>query len=1404
MPEYTEEDFQVSRTGVEQRTYSRSGQARPRRDRSSGLSPGDRSDGQSGPVDLDEEIDDIVNDIAKEQAEAVSGPDGQLDFDNPPSDGGGSTPAADPSEGDGNRGDASSSDAEAARPGPNVDLGNEFSSSPVSGQTPSFNNRTISTDQKRRSTGDFEKSSDITANEGLMSPGSSGQATSGASGDGDPDTGLESMDPASYEEETGLEDDSTSINHDKARDLERRFLEQSDVYNDPADVKIVEEDGRLVARPTDRARREATGRTAQELERRAIRESESITDDDQVKVVEEDGRLVTRLTGRGEREVRENRRRSAEIAATSDLRESTGAGVHLGAVSVEWDDEGGSPTGRELQRARQLEDARTGGSAEEYLGSQTGETLEASITDRGRRQMAADRFSDANPGLDRGEDFTVESTGGGPEARMTGRGRREAARTSGDMFSGVVSGTEDALTAVGQAAGTDRRVEFRGEGSVANVARLEATEAKQSGEERFGSIRVPETTRAQKGALWALGPAGAATARASREAGGEEVEKYTQAASRTYSEDIAGPVAEVVGDVGEFAFQGVKMHAATSPTAGGFQPEAIPDPEDQRQAAADITRRPEDEVGGDSRAETLSESFAGGTAGLFNVPRYADIGVQAAEFGQAGAESIAAGEGAEYAQEAAGAGTYMADRAASSAAERPGQTAAALAGGLIGSAGAIGAAGRLGGSGARTGAAWTIQPGEEFIGSAGFRATRRFAGEGAARRAFPNKQAPFMPEEATMRGASLAASGIRGAASRLRTGTSRLPSVRLEVDPEAGPITYEGSAPTVPSPDVRGFASRAKDAIPDPALGQRYTRRRLRAGEKAREVRERISGTGAPSMPGAPDLAIGQRYTKAELETRRRFGETRERIADINAPSMPGSAPSLESAEGRLAGIASRAPAVRGDATLQQSFTRSAPLPWSAPDLSFEVGGRLGGRASGARDAITRAADRFPTVRGDAALQQSFLRDSETPHSSPDLSGAAEAVDEQLFDQKLVATASEEMGRGPIRARETAARMRGARTAVEFDVGYHTARGNAPGAAETPRYEEYPGELNEGLAFRSGRRLGETAEAASSVPSGLHGLGSRAASAARRAPEARDLTLRIGKAEDSGTVAEWSITKEEDIMGHIDEWSREGRGSDPPAEREGKTDEPSAESGGEADDPFAQLQEPPAGDTGVAVERVYGGAALEAPKTRAKVEAEAAEPQSVGMPRVRSELGSAENHLNDNEVDRGLSWEVPGERGTFSVGQWTGSRGWGDVRTDTKAESAQDADPGRRTELARETRRESVARTRTESRNESRAENQRRTPPENKRSHQWTGLGGSESRSGDQPLAVGYLTETLAGFAGIDRVTATEAELESQSGSQPLGEFTPEFTGEKAESFDETLEFFGIGGDGGDVEGGWL
>lgn len=102
----------------------------------------------------------------------------------------------------------------------------------------------------------------------------------------------------------------------------------------------------------------------------------------------------------------------------------------------------------------------------------------------------------------------------------------------------------------------------------------------------------------------------------------------------------------------------------------------------------------------------------------------------------------------------------------------PGESSARVVGSLLGTGLVMGGAAAVS---SRAGAAsrWTIQPGEEALGTAGYHATRRLRNQKAADRYFPNKEPLIFSEEAAIRGVNRARAEIspraKAAAVRARS-----------------------------------------------------------------------------------------------------------------------------------------------------------------------------------------------------------------------------------------------------------------------------------------------------------------------------------------------------------------------------------------------------------------------------------------------------------------------------------------------------------------------------------------------------------------------------------------------------------------------------------------------------------
>jgi hypothetical protein len=139
---------------------------------------------------------------------------------------------------------------------------------------------------------------------------------------------------------------------------------------------------------------------------------------------------------------------------------------------------------------------------------------------------------------------------------------------------------------------------------------------------------------------------------------------------------------------------------------------------------------------------------------------------------------------------------------------------------------------------------------------------------------------------------------------------------------------------------------------------------------------------------------------------------------------------------------------------------------------------------------------------------------------------------------------------------------------------------------------------------------------------------------------------------------------------------------------------------------------------------------------------------------------------------------------------------------ETEYDTEYEQEPRLGFETETETRAESETETETLFEFENRRETERgpgekkKRPRNRNRRERLSGTRGE----GDDPLSVGYLTETFAGFAGLgvaggESLTAgtTREDLEAQ-GEVAFGEYAPSFGADEEEIFEDTLGFFGLGG----------
>lgn len=200
---------------------------------------------------------------------------------------------------------------------------------------------------------------------------------------------------------------------------------------------------------------------------------------------------------------------------------------------------------------------------------------------------------------------------------------------------------------------------------------------------------------------------------------------------------------DAAAEFGRFA---ENVGLAVSGGAGEFysallQGEDVQDAGDVAATMQDADRTPAAEAYG---------NFTEGAVSIANVPQLAVTGTEVAEYGVYAVDQYQAGELDELQAETADVAAQRGQAVVDYTLENPAEVAGTGAGALVGSAAIMGTAGSIS-SRAGTASRYAIQPGEELIGSAGFRATRALRGERAAQRYFPNREPVIFSEEAAIR-----------------------------------------------------------------------------------------------------------------------------------------------------------------------------------------------------------------------------------------------------------------------------------------------------------------------------------------------------------------------------------------------------------------------------------------------------------------------------------------------------------------------------------------------------------------------------------------------------------------------------------------------------------------------------
>lgn len=661
---------------------------------------------------------------------------------------------------------------------------------------------------------------------------------------------------------------------------------------------------------------ETENEQARELEQEFVDQSDAAVARDDVRVGEQDGQLVAQLTDTRQEEIQQQQRISAEVGFERQLSDQLGEDVTAGEEFTVQEEQ-----------------------------TEQGVRFTPELTDEFVAQQQPER--PASTGIPESEYSGLETD-------------QQPGRRDRDIFSGLVSGTEDALSEVAQVSGGEgTRVEFRGEGSVVNVASQEDTDLTAD-----------------------LGPV-------------SDAGDYLSGVGQDLQQDYIDPAASVAGPI---VGQGITGNFG-SPSASvasietGYELSGQAAEQTGNEEAAETLTQASDEIEagtpGTQMQARFGEGVVGGGASIANVPAIGGTVVDAAEFGvEAGGRTLE-GEGGEFAQQAGGQAAVVGAQATQSAAENPAQTTGQLVGGLATSGGAIGGARALGGARAGRAASYAVQPGEEALLSAGR------VGIPGARRAASTFSDVSVGESS---GLDLTGS-VRRSRERLGEATPDV-SVRLTRAPNAPPVDV---ASDVDLPNVRGgiqsrVESGAETARNFPQTARERVRTRQQQAEldvaaarqSARETRERVSDIPSDVRSGVSrtagrasdvssdlseriqsarqqaqiDLAAGEQRAMDVAETVRRAPQEAEQTARRTARDIGEFIGDVEGEASRRASTG-----LLGD----ESTGRVQPTSFSGPDVDFEgdITGRVSERVEAARFDATQGLAGLESRAGSVAQRAS-------------------------------------------------------------------------------------------------------------------------------------------------------------------------------------------------------------------------------------------------------------------------------------------------------------------------------------------------------------------------------------------------------------------------------------------------
>jgi hypothetical protein len=575
----------------------------------------------------------------------------------------------------------------------------------------------------------------------------------------------------------GVESTSETRTSDRARQLEQDVIESNDAIDDPSQIAIRQEDGRLIAESTSAGEDAIEQHRRQQLREEAASQNPFV-EAEQIQVQStEDGQLRASLEeGEQEAVAREQAEAMQDHGLpTEDIEVATGLDVdNDGAVAYrEQEDplehyQSGSDVMQAAEEDRlEQETTKTVNPGEEMFEVRRVEIEQT-------RDEIASQIEEENPNLERGEDFEVQETTEGLRVSMDEETRQDQIRrqiasqneniepedvqvsAQPDTYP---SGGDARLAAEADSDGDDLRQTTYGISLSEDARRRLLHDAARQENPDAERIEVVETDDGDLGVEIDQG----------EEFGDFQVN--VPGTDHTFEEGLefsAGVVSDKINVVGE----------AAGDVAGGVE---------------DVVYETEIPLTGQTAYETVGLNYSGesplertvegGTVGVLQLANTPAMGLatkEGIEYSAWAGDQIARGQGGEAYDQTAMAGTQAVAAGIDYAQANPLRTTGLVAGSLAGSYGAISGAARVSPQAGRA-AAYAIQPGEEIAIGAASRAPVIGSGVRALRQD-PTGSAKRMIQRANRR------ADISTRLSNLRESS---PRVRVTRDADAGLVEVD-------------------------------------------------------------------------------------------------------------------------------------------------------------------------------------------------------------------------------------------------------------------------------------------------------------------------------------------------------------------------------------------------------------------------------------------------------------------------------------------------------------------------------------------------------------------------------------------------------------------------------------